>query len=235
MGAYGSKFLDESLARLAQQDFSDFEVVVSDQSDSGGVAQICAKYDSRLTMRRVDNRIGKRQASANTNNAMKVANGSVLKILFQDDFLAQDNALSIIAEQFENGAEWVLCGSAVTLDGETVTRPMVPRLNPNMYLGRNTVSSPSVLALKAGRGMLFDENLIWLMDVDFYKRCIETLGAPSICPETLIVNRLHDGQVSAKVQPETRLRELRYVRAKYRSTEAFGNALYYYKQVLKAR
>lgn len=231
----GAAFLDDSLQHLVRQDFKDFEVVVSDQSDTDAVAHCCSKFSDRLNIRRLDFRSGKRQASANTNNAMRSARGEVLKILFQDDYLYSDRALSLIAEQFEQGADYALCGSAKTRDGVTAERPMVPKLNPDLYLGRNTVSSPSVLALRAGSGLFFDETLIWLMDVDFYTRCAEKLGAPSICTDILVINRLHDSQVSATVQPEMRRRELAYMRAKYRSSETFANALYYYKQALKAR
>lgn len=231
----GAAFLDETLQNLVRQDFKDFEVVVSDQSDTNAVAHCCAKFSDRLNIRRVDFRSGARQASANTNNAMLSARGDVLKIMFQDDFLCSDRALSLIAEQFERGADWALCGSAKTRDGVTAERPMVPKLNPNLYLGRNTVSSPSVLALRAGSGLFFDEALIWLMDVDFYTRCAERLGAPGICTDILVMNRLHDSQVSATVQPQLRRRELAFMRAKYKSSETFANALYYYKQALKTR
>jgi glycosyltransferase involved in cell wall biosynthesis len=231
----GAEYLHQSLARLVGQDFKGFEVIISDQSDTDAVANICVQYASQLNIRRVDFRSGKRQASANTNNAMRAADGSILKVLFQDDFLVRDDALSLIVKQFDAGADWVLCGSAKTRDGFTAERPMVPKMNPNLHFGRNTVSSPSVLAFRAGSDLFFDESLIWLMDVDFYTTCAKRFGPPGICSEVLVMNRLHEGQVSATVTPELRRQELAYIRMKYKSSETLANTLYYYRQVLKAR
>ena len=59
---------------------------------------------------------------------------------------------------------WLLTGSELQ-DGKTIERPMVPHLTH--YTLANTVSSPSVLAFRAWR-VFFDENLIWLMDVELY-------------------------------------------------------------------
>ena len=140
------------------------------------------------------------------------------------------DALEQIARGFDGdaGARWLLCGSGVSRDGETVGNPMVPLLNDQLRFGRNTVSSPSVLALRAEVGLHFDENLIWLMDVEFYDRCAQQLGAPVILPDVLVANRLHEGQVSARVTKPLRRSELRHVwrktraRAGWRDFRAFG-------------
>lgn len=236
MGGQGGEYLLDSFEHLLRQTYEDFEVVVSDQSEDEGVATICKAYGDRLDITRIDNRGGARQASANSNNAMRHAKGQVLKILFQDDFLCDSKALAKHAKAFADpGTQWLLCGSGVTQDGKTLERAMIPRMNPNLYLGRNTVSSPSVLSVRAGAGLAFDETLIWLMDVDFYRRCADMLGPPCILEATLVANRLHGGQVSARVSPALRRRELTYMRRKHRKGETLGNRLHYYKQMLKAR
>ncbi len=235
MGGRGAAFLDASLGRLHGQSFADFEVVVSDQSDGEDVAQICARHGEALEIRRVDFRAGPRQASANTNHAMRQARGGILKILFQDDFLLGQDALAQIVAGMEAGpAGWLLCGSGVTRDGRTVERPMIPRLNAQMRFGRNTVSSPSVLALRAAEAMDFDEMLVWLMDVDFYDRCAQTLGPPVILPGTLVANRLHEKQVSARVTKAQRRAELRHVWAKQQGRAGWRDARAFAWQYLKA-
>jgi glycosyltransferase involved in cell wall biosynthesis len=217
MGGDGARYLDDSLARIAAQDFHDLEVVVADQSEDDAVARICAARAGDLRLRRIDTRATARTSSANTNAAMRAARGQVLKILFQDDLLVGKGALARIAAAFDDPAtSWVLCGSGVTRDGMTIDRPMVPRIEAGLEYGRNTVSSPSVLALRAGRDLWFDEDLIWLMDVEFYRRCADRLGPPAILEETLVANRLHAGQVSARVDRALKRRELRQVRARHR-------------------
>ncbi len=235
MGGQGGAFLHASLDRLAQQDFTDFEVVVSDQSEQPDVARACAAFDGRLAIRRVTYRDGPHQASANTNNAIRHAKGDVVKILFQDDLLSRDDALALTVEAFKTGADWMLCGSAVTADGRQATRAMVPCLHPQMRFGKNTVSSPSVLAMRREIALFFDENLIWLMDVEMYHRLQATFGAPAIVPDCLVWNRLHAGQVSGGVTPELRRSELSYVRAKHKAGETLRDRLAFWKQFIKAR
>jgi len=211
----GGEFLRYSLDRIALQDWKDLEVVVADQSDTRRVAGICAEFTDRLTIRRIDTRNLARQASANTNAAIKAAKGEIVKILFQDDFLNVPSALSEIAKAFSDPAvNWVLCGTDHTRDGKGRTRTMVPKLNPSLRFGRNTVSSPSVLAVRRAIAPKFDEALIWLMDVDYYDQCSRKLGSPAILPSPLVVNRLHQGQVSNSVTRSLIRQELRHVAIK---------------------
>jgi glycosyltransferase involved in cell wall biosynthesis len=235
MGGKGAGFLAQSFDILTTQTFADFEVVVSDQSDDEAVAEICAGFADRLSIRHIWNRDGKRQASANVNNAMRHASGEIVKILFQDDYLNGVDAMKTVAQSFEKGAKWQLCGSGVSRNGGAVERPMVPRLTPKLMFGKNTVSSPSVLAMRRGDLAYFDEELIWLMDVDLYQRLWDQLGDPVISPDTLVVNRVHAGQVSASVSPELRRHELRYMRAKQAGGLSFAQWLEYWRQLLKAR
>lgn len=236
MGGQGGRYLAHSFERLAAQDFTDFEVVVSDQSEGPAVAEACAAFVGRLAIRRVDFRAGPRQASANCNNAMMHARGGLLKILFQDDFLCDDSALRQVLDAYRaTGRKWVLTGSAVTRDGETLERPMVPRWHDQIRFGRNTISSPSVLALEAGNDIWFDENLIWLMDADMYQSCHAAFGAPAIVPATLIANRLHEGQVSAGISRKLRRHELLYTARKgglIRERGDLGAFLYQYLKAL---
>ncbi|MEP2715224.1 glycosyltransferase [Pseudophaeobacter sp.] len=235
MGGMGAGFLAESFEILTRQSFTDFEVVVSDQSDDEAVAEVCASFSDRLQIRHIWNHEGKRQASGNVNNAMRQAEGDIIKILFQDDYLNGGDALKTIVEAIGITGKWHLCGSGVSRGGGAVERPMVPRLTSKLKFGKNTVSSPSVLAMRRELLEFFDEELIWLMDVDLYQRLWDRLGDPVISPETLVVNRVHAGQVSASVSPELRRHELRYMRSKRERPLAFGDWLEYCRQVLKAR
>jgi glycosyltransferase involved in cell wall biosynthesis len=234
MGGLGAHYLDLSLKILAKQDFSDFEVVISDQSNDDAVANLCALRSQDMDIRHIWNRDGRRLASANVNNAMTHATGPILKILFQDDFLSGNNALSQIHQAMDQSGKWLLCGSCVTRDGITQERPMVPRLTEKLQFGKNTVSSPSVLAMHRDFAMQFDETLIWLMDVELYKRLWDSHGDPVILSDPLVVNRLHEGQVSASISKQLRHKELRYIRAKFADSTSFRGRMEYLRQRLKA-
>ncbi len=235
MGGHGAQFLAESFERLKQQTFRDFEVIVSDQSKDDAVQKVCAGVEG-IKVHHVWFRDGPKQASANTNNAMRHASGEILKILFQDDLINGSDALQKMSDAFsDTGVVWLVCGSGVTRDGQMIERPMVPHLHPQIQFGKNTISSPSVLAFRTINKLDFDEELIWLMDVDIYKRFAQKFGAPCVEPDTLILNRLHMGQVSASVSPELRRKELKYIRKKFLPHETMKDRIQYYKQILKAR
>ncbi|MEM8538365.1 MAG: glycosyltransferase [Pseudomonadota bacterium] len=225
MGGLGAQFLRQSLDVLAAQSFDSFEVIVTDQSDDTDIRDLCAEYRS-LNLRHLPTGHLKRQASANTNAAFDAAKGEVVKVLFQDDFLNGTDALDQTARAFE-GADWCLTGSLHTLDGTQLIRPMIPRYHNRIHFGENTVSSPSVLAVRREGAPRFDENLVWLMDVDLYKRCADQWGEPAILPEPLVVNRMHAGQVSAGVGRGLHRRELRYVQEKYANDMTWRDWVYY--------
>lgn len=233
MGGDGARYLRHSLDILRRQDFQDFEVVVTDQSDDGSIAELCAEF-TEIDLRHIRTRDLQRLGSANTNAAMDAARGEVVKVLFQDDFLNGSDALGQIAAAFQDPAvKWCLTGCAHTFDGHTLTRFHIPRYHRRIVFGKNTVSSPSVLAVRRAVAPRFDENLIWLMDVDYYHRCNAALGAPTLINPPLVVNRLHDGQVSAGVRPDLVRSELRYVRAKYRDQLSWSDWLHYVDRLRK--
>ena len=227
MGGAGVQYLRHSLDVILKQEFLDFEVIVADQSDDALIRDLCNSLaDPRI--RHIDTRHLKRQASANTNAAIDAATGEVVKILFQDDFLNGPGALTQIAAAFDApDAQWCLTGSEHTEDGQTLTRPFVPQMHDRIQFGQNTVSSPSVLALRRAHAPRFDEALIWLMDVDYYKQCALRFGPPAVLSDPLVVNRLHPGQVSASVSRALVRRELRYIRQKYAAQMSRADWWYY--------
>lgn len=224
MSGKGAAYLQPALESLASQQFDDFEVIVSDQSDTSEVEDMCTAYQYRMPLKHISYRDGPRQGSANCNNAMRHAEGEIIKVLFQDDYLCDASALKRLATVFEDpGTKWALMGSAVTRDMRTLTNAMVPKYTPRIRYGWNTISGPSVIALKAGYDIWFDENLIWLMDADIYHTCYEQLGEPVVLPETLVVNRIHDGQVSRNMDRSVCRYEVMYMARKQGLIRAPGD------------
>ncbi len=234
MGGKGAKFLERALSNLLSQDFDDFEVVVSDQSEDHAVRSLCESWDQDLCIAYFDNSAGKRQASANSNFAIDRARGEIVKILFQDDFLWEKMALSRMSDAFDGSEiDWLVCGSCISRDGNSLERTMVPRLTEKMHFGKNAVSSPSVLAMRASCVQKFDENLIWLMDVEMYRRLWRDLGEPAIIKETLVANCIHSGQVSTGITKEIMLEELKHVWRLHGADTSIAGKMEYLKRRLK--
>lgn len=234
MQGRGAAYLDQLLHSLQAQSYPHLDVVIADQSRDGSLAELCAAWADRLTLTRIDTSDVKRCASANINRALDAATGDIAKVLFQDDFLCAPDALARIAQAMtDSDAAWCLCGSGVTRNGTDIEAPMRPRLNPGLHLGHNTVSSPSVLALRRSCPERFDEDLEWLMDVEFYHRLALTYGPPALVDEVLVANRLHDGQVSARIDRRIKARELDAVIRRHRGTTSLAGKLEYAKRRIK--
>ena len=88
------------------------------------------------------------------------------------------------------------------------------------------------LAFEAGHGLMFDENLVWLMDVEFYHRIACQFSDPAILKDTLVLNREHESQVSNNLSLKVK-DELRYVRNKFLSSETLSDFYEYCRQSLK--
>lgn len=233
MHGQGASYLAHSLEMMRQQIYTDFEVVVADQSNDNSVEKTCASFPD-LSIRHIWTRDQPRQGSANTNAAIDAAKGSIVKILFQDDFLNGPDALGSIVSAFDDDkVKWCLNGSECTQDGHSLIRPLIPKYHSRIQFGKNTVSSPSVLALRRKNAPRFDEKLIWLMDVDYYKQCELCFGQPKIITAPLIVNRMHEGQVSESTDSKRKRQELHYIARKYSASLGMLDWAHYARRLVK--
>lgn len=217
MNGQGVKFLQHSLEILTKQSFKNFEVVISDHSKNDDIEKLCESYSKRLKINYNKNSEKIGSSSANINNAIKKAKGKLIKVLFQDDFLYNEDSLEITVSNFDFSKDkWLVSRSEHSYDGVTFIRDFMPQYNDNIHLGINTISSPSVLTILNKEPFLFDENLICLMDCDYYKRCYNKHGLPKILNAITVVNRIGSHQVSNTiVDAELQEKELQYVKQKF--------------------
>lgn len=214
MGGKGSQFLAHSFQKLEKQTFKDFEVVISDHANDGSINNLCEAWKNRLRIRYFkDSKRG--NSSANINNAIRNAKGLIVKILFQDDFVYEEDALQRIFDVHFQGSIWCATGCLHTTDGINMERPFMPRYHEEIYLGENTISSPSVISFVRERGTWFDEELVWLMDCDFYKSMRDKNGMPSIIKDALIVNRIWGENYTNLIEDSRKKAEYEYTKKKY--------------------
>lgn len=218
MHGLGVEFLSYSFDILVKQTYKNFDVIISDHSKNDNIENLCKEYSTKLNInyyRNFDN-IG--NSSANLNNAIKKSKAEIIKILFQDDFLYNENSLEETIKTFDiKKDKWLVSACEHSKNGTDFYRPFFPKYNKNIYLGENTISSPSVLTIKNDNPLLFDENLIWLMDCDYYKRCYDMFGKPKILNTITVVNRVGDHQVSNTISTkELQEKEHNYILKKYK-------------------
>jgi glycosyltransferase involved in cell wall biosynthesis len=194
----GFEFLKNNFKVLLSQTYKNFNVIISDHSKDNNIKLLCDEYSTHFEIKYFKNETFLGNGPANTNNAIINADGDIIKIIFQDDYLYNKKALELISKEFENEkCMWLVCGCNHTHDdGLTYTNEMIPYWNDSIKKGVNTISSPSVLSFRNNKPCLFDENLTMLMDCDIYYQLYVRYGLPTILPEYLVTNRIHKHQIS---------------------------------------
>lgn len=219
MKGKGVEYLEHSFNILSAQTFKDFEVVISDHSIDNTIQILCEKWSNTLGIRYIRNDINRGNSSSNLNNAIKNSSGKWIKILFQDDFLFDNNSLmSIYNFIIENPKTiWIATACEHSNDGYNFYRPLYPSWNERIQFGNNTISSPSVICIENTNDKIqFDVQLIWLMDVDYYKRMYDKFGEPSYINKICVVNRTWSNQLSNTIPESIKSNEFEIVRKKYK-------------------
>lgn len=203
----GEEFLTRCLDSLWEQTMQDFEVIVSDNSTDDKLLNICQFYGGVNYQR---NPI--KGMAQNTNHAMQRAEGELIKILYMDDYLAHPQALENIWTAFEG--QWLVTGCIHLKDGSLQDMHR-PSYDQEIHLGKNTIGSPSVLTIKNENILLFDEEMTWLLDCDYYKRMYDLYGDPILLYDTGVVIGVGDHQATNTMGEEKKIQEFQYITQKY--------------------
>ena len=208
-------YLFDIFHALSQQTNKDFNVWISDHSKSNKVLQACQEYADLFEINYIKNTNKYGNISANTNYALQHGNGDILKVLFSDDFILTNSLVAELDKAFNGDVKWAVTGYAHTVDdGQTHYNPKVPFYNDRLLEGVNTLSSPSILALKKGIDMYFDEDLTMLMDCDMYYRLYKYHGEPLVLKDYHISNREHKNQTQ-RSNEHLLPKEIEYLKKKH--------------------
>lgn len=178
-------FLDRCIESIEKQTYRNFEIVIT---ENGKMAE-------------------------NTNSAIKKATGDVIKILYMDDYLADENVLQNLVNTFTGG--WHVSGCAHDNGHVKYFNEHVPHINKDICFGINTIGSPSVLAFENKDPLFFDESMTWLLDCDYYCRLMDRYGPPTINNNIDIIIGVGPHQATNILSDEIKLNEHRYMQNKY--------------------
>jgi glycosyltransferase involved in cell wall biosynthesis len=204
----GSEFLDDLLRTIEIQHFKNFEVVVSDHSENDDVYNKVLEFNSKFDIKYFRNENNRGNSPANLNSAIKKCSGEIIKIMFQDDFFYDDEALEKIYYSLKDSDKmWLLNGTNHTKDnGNSFYWDFYPKFNDNLLNGVNTISSPSVVAFKRESEVIFDETLVYFMDIDYYYGMRKKYGDPIFYNDILVTNRFpHENSISSNISNKEKM------------------------------
>ena len=93
---------------------------------------------------------------------------------------------------------------------------MIPYYHDKIYEGTNTISCPTVLTIKNTDDKLyFDEDVNWLMNVEYYKRLFDKYGLPDIIPQIGVINRQAEVRATNLISEEQKQAEVNLMIQRY--------------------
>ena len=216
------KFLVEYFSHLIYQSFRDFDIVISDQSEGNNLKTICDTFSHVLDIKYFKNTDGKKNAANNVNNAVRHATGEIIKLIYMDDFLVDQNALRKIAYAFDNNPEgkWFISGFTHCNEDRTEYFDTRKPWYGNKYVnGDNTTGNPSNYAVRRDCAIEMDDNLLWIVDGEYFYRSYYYHGDPIMIDDVLVCFREHGSSAfrDPKFQ-ELDAKERQYCIDKYNGT-----------------
>jgi glycosyltransferase involved in cell wall biosynthesis len=191
----GVQHLKELFDSIKMQTFTDYEVVVSDNSPSDLIRELCYEYSVRY-----EKNLDYIGMSANSNYAMDLCEGEYIKILHCDDFLYKRDALEVIVDTLDNSDNyWLVNGFTHTYDTVNYFDPRIPKYPDHLLVGNNLLGSPSNVTVRNKDLEYFDTNVSTSMDHEWYHRLRMKFGMPTIVENILTVSRQHNNNVTSKL------------------------------------
>jgi len=173
------KFLKKTLNSIFIQDFKDYEIIISDDSNNDDIKKLINTYpQEKIKYFKNSPSFG---SPRNWNESIKKATGKYIKILHHDDWFSKPYSLSKFVNTIEsrNNVSIVFSGSLIhnaNLDNDTRFVQSEKKIkdiikDKNILLTSNLLGAPSATLFKQTT-LRFDEKLKWLVDIDFYIQII---------------------------------------------------------------
>lgn len=186
-------FLKRCLDSVLEQEFSDFEVIITDDSPDNSLEKLINTYnDNRIVYIKNEKNLG---SPRNWNKGITKARGEYIKMLHHDDWFASPKSLGKFVALLDNNDDLnIAFAGCCTINekGEKKLHTIKPSFlkelqkHPETVYKGNCLGDPSVCIFKNNKNYLFDPQLIWLVDTDFYIRIISENNKFIYNPELLV-------------------------------------------------
>lgn len=196
-------FVQRLLYSIQEQEYRDFEVIVSDDSPDNLVEAVCRNFEGKFPLKYVHNPVAL-GSPANWNNAIRMATGKWIKLIHADDWLASPSALQKFADAaLNNPGDCFFFSGYEKFEGNTRLESHTPgrkeeivlQKSPLNLVANNFIGHPSVTLLPNRKQEGYNEKLKWMVDIEYYLRELKSLK-PVAIPEVLMHIGVHPGQVT---------------------------------------
>lgn len=219
MRGSGFSFLEENLERIKNQTFKNIEVVVTDHSKNDDIKNLCETYKDDLELKYFKNEKNRGNSSYNLNLAISKCTGDIVKFMMQDEYLCDVDSILKIHNVFLNPqVHWCVSSCYYGDQVNSIKGRFDPHYSDTICFGNNTIGSPSVITVRNSDIKYFDEDLIWVMDCDYYIRMFKEYGYPFIVNDPLVFVVQHEDQITSWLSKELKEKEELILRKRYNNT-----------------
>ena len=189
-------YLLKVLESVFMQKYKEFELIVTDDSHDNSIADAISRFTSHPNLRYHKN-LTRKGSPGNWNEAIHLASGKYIKILHHDDWFSNENSLSAFVKMLDDHPKADLAFSASNVCDANgglqfvhcPTQRQILKIREDckyLFLG-NSIGSPSATIYRRENiDSIFDVNMKWLVDVDFYIRTLQQNPEFVFCSTPLI-------------------------------------------------
>ncbi len=197
-------YLQRLLDSISIQTYKNFEVIVTDDSRNNDVEVLCNKYKIKFNLFFYKNPVVL-DTPENWNEAIKKANGEWIKLMHDDDWFSEKDSLQQFVRAIVTHPNYTFFFSAYTnryeesninkkkflssLDKSNLLK------NAAVLIADNVIGPPSVILHKKNVQIVYDRNMKYVVDIDFYIRKLKNT-IPFYIDQSLINVGINKSQVT---------------------------------------
>lgn len=173
------KYLRQTIDSVFNQTFTDYEIIITDDSPTDIVFDLVQEYQSKGKIQYYKNAISL-GSPENWNEAIRRSKGEYIKIMHHDDYFTDENSLFEFVKMLdENPNSDFAFGATLIIDIKRdksrihcPTKVQLRNLfqDPYVLFLGNFIGPPSSVIHRRNVDLIYDRNLIWVVDFDFYIR-----------------------------------------------------------------
>ncbi len=200
-----TEFLMRLFDSITIQTFKNYEVIVTDDSSDDSVQNLVSNFFLKKNVHYFRNQINL-GTPENWNEAIRKANGKWIKLMHDDDWFANENALQSFYEEALKDKKCSFFFSAYNNIQEKTKLKLPVYLSSwgNFLLKRSPlnlfktqfIGNPSCTLIRRDINLLYDNNFKWVVDFEYYIRCLDKVKKYNYIDSALINVGLSESQVT---------------------------------------